>query len=283
MSEQTTARSLTDETVRHRPPRPERSGEAVGSRTLASRLAREIEQEIVRRGWPVGEGLGSESALMERYQVGRSVLREAVRILESRWVAKPRPGPGGGLVVTAPDPDGVRDVTRIFLDFAQVRPAHLYQAWMALEVVAVRELAASIDTEGIERLRAALHAEQSLALIGGHPGHAGRAVSRAARGDSGPRSPAGLHVEIVRLAGNPAIELFVRVLIDLALCHGQAMDDLTGCGDHAMHAEIVEAVISGDAAVAQHHVRRCIQRLADAALGRGDRVGQPDESFTPAT
>jgi DNA-binding FadR family transcriptional regulator len=221
---------------------------------------------------------------MERYQVGRSVLREAVRILESRWVAKPRPGPGGGLVVTAPDPDGVRDVTRIFLDFAQVRPAHLYQAWMALEVVAVRELASSIDTNGIERLRAALAAERSLALAGGHPE---RPVSRAARGvavaDNATRSPAGLHVEIVRLAGNPAIELFVRVLIDLALCHGQEMEELTGCGDNATHTEIVEAVISGDAAVAQHHVRRCIQRLADAAICRGDGVGQRGKSVRSAT
>jgi DNA-binding GntR family transcriptional regulator len=69
----------------------------------------------------------------------------------------------------------------------------------------------------------------------------------------------------------------------LALCHGQAMEELAGCGEHATHSEIVEAVISGDAAVAQHHVRRCIQRLADAAHSRGDGVGQAGESFTAAT
>ncbi len=239
-----------------------RPGEAVGDRTLASRLAREIEQEIIRRGWPVGEGLGSESALMEQYQVGRSVLREAVRILESRWVAKPRPGPGGGLVVTAPDPDGVRDVTRVFLDFARVRPEHLYQAWMALEVVAVRELAVSIDAEGIDRLRATLRAEQA-----GPPVTTPVGGRRSAVG--GPR-PAGLHAEIVRMAGNPAIDLFVRVLIDLARSHGNAADAVAGCRDPATHAQIVEAIIAGDAAVAQHHVRRCIQQLADDSAADGD-------------
>jgi DNA-binding FadR family transcriptional regulator len=230
---------------------PARAGQATraaGNRTLASRLAREIEQEIIRRGWPIGEGLGSESDLMARYGVGRSVLREAVRLLESRWVAKPRPGPGGGLVVTAPDPDGVRDVTRVFLDFAKVRPAHMYEAWTALEVVAVRELAASIDTDGITRLRETLRAE----------------LDPPGAGSAAPLPPANLHVEIVRLAGNPAIELFVRVLVDLTLTRERAFGVGRGCGDHVAHAQLVEALISGDAAVAQHHVRRCIQRLADA-------------------
>ncbi|MGF7239210.1 MAG: FadR/GntR family transcriptional regulator, partial [Frankia sp.] len=249
--------ALPRDTARAPGRRAGKAGEPVGNRTLASRLAREIEQEIIRRGWPVGEGLGSESALMEQYRVGRSVLREAVRILESRWVAKPRPGPGGGLVVTAPDPDGVRDVTRVFLDFARVRPEHLYQAWMALEVVAVRELAGSIDAKGIDGLRATLLAERA---EHGDPTITIPAPGRRAAATE-PRTP-GLHVEIVRMAGNPAIELFVRVLIDLARSHGDAADALGGCRDHATHTQIVEAIIAGDAAVAQHHVRRCIQRLA---------------------
>jgi DNA-binding FadR family transcriptional regulator len=217
-----------------------------GSRTLAMRLAHAIEQEIIGRGWPVGEGLGSEAQLMERYQVGRSVLREAVRILESRWVARPRPGPGGGLVVTAPDPDGVRDATRVFLDFARVRPDHLLETWLALETVAVAELAATIDAAGIRQLQKILHGE--------------------GQSDSAARSPgAAFHMEIARLAGNPAIELFIHVLIDLV--HPMQPDDATRENlrwEDPAHREIVDAIIVGEAALAQHHMRSCVQRHARA-------------------
>ncbi|WP_156736555.1 GntR family transcriptional regulator, partial [Mycobacterium sp. E3298] len=48
---------------------------------LASGIARDLEAEIVRRGWAIGESLGSEHALQERFGVSRSVLREAVRLV----------------------------------------------------------------------------------------------------------------------------------------------------------------------------------------------------------
>ncbi|MGV7767469.1 GntR family transcriptional regulator, partial [Mycobacterium kansasii] len=48
----------------------------------AAKIARRIEEDIVRRGWAVGESLGSEAALQQRYGVSRSVLREAVRLVE---------------------------------------------------------------------------------------------------------------------------------------------------------------------------------------------------------
>jgi len=42
----------------------------------ASQIARRIEADIIRRGWPIGQSLGSEQALQRRYRVSRSVLRE---------------------------------------------------------------------------------------------------------------------------------------------------------------------------------------------------------------
>src|SRR3954451_5369104 len=65
-------------------------------------LARRIEEEIVAARWPVGAVLGTETELAVRYGVGRSVLRETARVLESHGVARRRPGPGGGLIVTRP-------------------------------------------------------------------------------------------------------------------------------------------------------------------------------------
>ncbi|WP_242424173.1 FadR/GntR family transcriptional regulator [Frankia sp. EI5c] len=245
---------------------PQEFTSRLGQRTLASRLARTIELEIIRRGWPVGEGLGSEAQLMERYQVGRSVLREAVRLLESRWVARPRPGPGGGLVVTAPDHDGVRDVARVYLDFARARPEHLCETWSALEAVAVRRLSEQIDTAGLARLRGALEPTAPGARAAGT-----RARTRAAGSRTGPISATSageasvlLHLEIARLAGNPAAELFIRVLADLAQPHEEG-DRLGQWWQHPLHAEIVDAITRGEGALAEHLARSCIRRHVEEA------------------
>ena len=69
----------------------------------ASMIARQIEAEIVRRGWAIGESLGSEQALQQRFCVSRSVLREAVRLVEHHQVARMRRGPNGGLLICEPD------------------------------------------------------------------------------------------------------------------------------------------------------------------------------------
>jgi DNA-binding FadR family transcriptional regulator len=225
--------------------RPRVAG-ALRERTLASRLARAIEQEIMRRGWPVGEGLGSEAQLMERYQVGRSVFREAVRILESRWVARPRPGPGGGLVVTAPDHEAVRDITRVYLDFVGSKPEHVVAAWSTMEAAAVRDLARSIDAAGVKRLRDVLDQDRQ-------PGR------RPSAGH------AAFHLEIVRLAGNPVVELFIRVLADLVHPPADHTDPCVGCRQCPAHGEIVDAIADGEVTLAQHRVRACIQRHAEVA------------------
>lgn len=46
----------------------------------------------------MGQSLGPEAELLDRYQVSRAVFREAVRILEHQQIARTRRGPGGGLV-----------------------------------------------------------------------------------------------------------------------------------------------------------------------------------------
>ena len=55
--------------------------DATGTGKLASQVARGIEADVVRQGWPVGRSLGSEMELRERFGVSRSVLREAVRLV----------------------------------------------------------------------------------------------------------------------------------------------------------------------------------------------------------
>ena len=214
-------------------------------RTRAAQVAQEIEAEIMRRGWPVGEAIGSEAQLIERFGVGRPVLREAFRILESRWVAKPRPGPGGGLLVTAPQPSMVRDVTRLFMDYEGFSQQDLYAVWETLEVAAVEQLARQIDDDAIEQLRSFIRAEEQI--------------------DDLRDQPSTVHTEIARLVGNPFIELFLYVLSDLSRHHGVPTTAEQRAWLHRKHVELVEAIIAGDVLTAQRVVRRLLGSLAKVA------------------
>src|SRR5438105_3515927 len=71
----------------------------------ATELARRIEDDIASLGLTPGGALGSLRELAERYRVGRSVVREAIGLLERRGLGRMRPGPCGGFILARPRPE----------------------------------------------------------------------------------------------------------------------------------------------------------------------------------
>lgn len=63
-------------------------------------LAQLIVDEIVAEGFGEGDRLAPEAVMCERYGVGRSTIREALRVLETQGVVHIKTGPGGGPVVS---------------------------------------------------------------------------------------------------------------------------------------------------------------------------------------
>jgi DNA-binding FadR family transcriptional regulator len=238
---------------------PAGSGSSDGrpSHRLAESISSQIEKDVIDLNWPVGQVMGSERELIERYGVSRAVFREAVRIVEHHQVARMRRGPGGGLVVTDPDPGVVRNAARLYLRHAQVRRNHLLEARAALELAAVASATEGLTETGIRELSEAVQAEEDLLAQGVGLGHARN-----------------LHAMIARLTGNPAIELFVEVLaqLDEDIVHEDwesraelptEYDSSLLAQSHQAHKAIVEAMIAGDSALAQHRMRRHLRAIAD--------------------
>ncbi|MGW0664846.1 FadR/GntR family transcriptional regulator [Streptodolium elevatio] len=222
---------------------------------LAETVAAMIEKDILEAGWRTGSVLGSERDLIERYGVSRAVFREAVRLVEHHQMARMRRGPGGGLVVTEPDPGIVRDAARVYLRHAAVNRRQMFEARMALELAGVTAATEKLTEAGIARLTEPLDTERELIERGVTLGHARN-----------------LHSVIAELAGNPAITLFVEVLTQLDqdmvqqtwASGGQPDEEQhdSAVRSHEAHRAIVEAIVAGDAPLAQHRMRRHLQAIA---------------------
>lgn len=249
------------------PPEPEvaaAGGAGVGK--LASQVARRIEADVLRRGWPVGESLGSESDLRERNGVSRSILREAVRLVEHHQVARMRRGPGGGLFVTAPDAGPAARAMVIYLEYIGTSVADLVHARSLLEPLAVALAADRISEEGIDRLRRALEGERN------RPDD-----------DRGRWSHDPLHVLLGELSGNPVLQLFIDVLTRLTNRYAHtsrrvSKAEIRQAADNALCRDtaIVEAVIVGDSGRASTSMSAYLDEVA--AWLEAHRVRRPPRS-----
>src|SRR6201996_3360467 len=133
----------------------------------AAKVADQIVKDVSAGGWPVGQILGSEAELLDRYQVSRAVFREAVRLVEHQQVARTRRGPGGGLVVSEPPVDAVIDAVVLYLYGAEARLDELFEARLVLEDIATGLAPARLEEQDLATLR--VFAEGAQPLPPAHP------------------------------------------------------------------------------------------------------------------
>lgn len=220
------------------------------SAKLGEMVATRIEREIMKAGWPVGRVIGSESELLEKYQVSRAVFREAVRLLEHHGTAVMRRGPGGGLVVRRPDAHAVIRSVALYLDSKQISADQLFEARTAIELIAVQLAAERIDEEGVFRLRNVLAAERAAVEASGEPG-----------------STEDIHSVLAQLSKNPAIQLFTQTLNQLELELFRSVDEsfMPKYRTEFLneHQDIAEAVIMGDVGLARLRMRKHLNNVAE--------------------
>jgi DNA-binding FadR family transcriptional regulator len=217
-----------------------------GGSKRGERVARDIFVAVAEDGWPVGELLGSEADLMDRYGVSRAVLREAVRVLEHHQVARMRRGPGGGLFVAQPGVDSATGALALLLERRGIGPNDLFELRTAVELVIVDLAVKRLTDERADALRAAVELEQRApdeeVSVVGHD----------------------LHAELAGMVDNPVFELLSLVLVRLTRMHqgvapGQSRPRR---GDvHKAHDAIVDAIVDHDVDLARHRMRRHLRAM----------------------
>ena len=224
---------------------------AVDGARVAQSLVSKLTEEIRAAKWVEGTNLGSEADLIQRFGVGRNVLREATRILEQQGIAKMRMGRGGGLVITSPAATSTAHAFEMYLASRNVSGAHVLEAKREVELTCVRLAARRTNQVWATRLREAVASERET------PGEQVREI------DSN-----NVHIVIAEMTGNPALTLFIEALTHLSANYvPQRNAELNAEMTYAAHASIAEAVARGDEEAAVREMAAHLDHVEAEILG----------------
>ncbi|GAB7007512.1 FadR/GntR family transcriptional regulator [Nocardioides sp. AN3] len=186
-------------------------------------VARDLTNQIVVEDLPEGTKLANEREMLETYQVGRSTLREALRLLESRGVLTIRSGRDGGPIVRRPRASDLGEALTLLMQFERVPFSEVFTARQALEPRVTRLAAEGIDDETL----AALHDSNDKMAAHLDDRHLFREENRR------------FHELVASAAQSPVLEMFCAALESVAggMAFGQVAAEFT----HEQRATVLEA------------------------------------------
>ncbi|WP_375492608.1 FadR/GntR family transcriptional regulator [uncultured Jatrophihabitans sp.] len=190
---------------------------------VADAVAAQLEELISAGKYAVGERLPAERTLAEQFGVGRSSMREALRIVESAGLVRTDHGIGVFVVRTARD-GGLASL--MLLDDVTVED--LFQVRQALERDAAAHAARRRNDEALAGLR------KLITQMG----------RRDVTNSDFVQMDAQLHLAIAAATGNPLFPRLMHQLEPLFLTYSHRVIEMPGRrrNAHAGHKEIVDAI-----------------------------------------
>jgi DNA-binding FadR family transcriptional regulator len=195
-------------------------------------VARELADHIITAELADGTVLPPEREMMEALGVGRTTLREALRLLESRGALTIKAGPRGGPVVRQPAPSDLGQALTMILQFETATANDLMTARVSLEPAVARAAAQGITPEQVAELRAANEAM----------------LDAIEDEDDFVEANRRFHEILARASGNVVLEMFTRSLMTIAdgRAVGTSYSPKARAGVHAAHEQVIATVAAGD-------------------------------------
>jgi GntR family transcriptional repressor for pyruvate dehydrogenase complex len=222
---------------------------------VAQRLLEDIESGAL----PSGALVPGEIDLAESLQVGRSSVREALRVLESRGLIGRA---GGNRFKVADQANPISTSLSILYDLHRIDIVELFELRAVVEIEAAGLAAGSRTPGDLQAIGAALGSMRWGSLT----------TEELYAADTL------FHVAIAEAAGNRAIARLVEALRQIvhSALHGPlftrtAVDDYSNATLDE-HAAIVEAIAAENAAAAREMMRRHLRRVSDQSLSLLERT-----------
>jgi GntR family transcriptional repressor for pyruvate dehydrogenase complex len=122
------------------------------SNKVSDYVALDIVRDIVSRNLKPGDKLPPEPELLRQYQVSRSTLREAMRVLEVQGLVHSRPGPGGGTVVGKVEVSSLARTLTLHMHLLGTTYDELLASYVLAESMTAELAAVNPDRELVQRL-----------------------------------------------------------------------------------------------------------------------------------
>lgn len=222
------------------------------SKLLAEQVQEQIYQYILSTPLSVGEKLPNEFKLAERFAVGRSTIREAVKLLTSKGILEVRRGSGTyvrSLSSIASDPLGLRTMTdkmAVAMDLVNLR--------MILEPGIAEMAALNAKPSDLEKL-------QMLC---------GKIERKIERGENYSEDDIAFHTCVAECSGNKVVEQLIPIIDTAVLMFVNVTHKMLTQETVLTHRAVYEAIsrhdpIGARSAMMMHMTfnRNMIQKLAE--------------------
>ena len=238
---------------------------------IAETIARRLVHDVIERELRAGEALDGEQAMLERYDVSRESLREALRLLEVQGLITIRRGPGGGSFVGTVDPANLGRTSSLYFHMAGATYGELFDAYAFADATLAARAAKHRDANRRRSVMAP--------YIEPH--------DRDSDIEHYIARHAGFHTAVASLAANRVMQITLHslgLLVGRHYVHQMdaghiTVEQVQGPGDFvaADHVEIGRAIAAGNHRRAfdlmSSHVERIVERLEADRLDR-NAVGE---------
>jgi GntR family transcriptional repressor for pyruvate dehydrogenase complex len=226
---------------------------------VSDSVAAELNRLIERGDYAPGDKLPPERILADRFGVGRSSMREALRLVEASGLLRIEHGVGV-FVVSNTRPSPTLSQLLVFDDFTV---PDLFEVRLSIEGYASGVAAKRITPAEAEELRAILT----------------KAEDPEISDDAFVRLDVDLHKTIVKATKNRILSQIFDSIEPLLLAYSHRVIQLPGRRESAQcgHREIVEAVLAGRGRDARNAAVRHIRHVERQIVGRLGRATEADQ------
>jgi Transcriptional regulators len=226
------------------------------SMSVASVLARRLQDAIDNGEFLIGTSLPSERELMMTYNVSRASVREALRVLSARGLIKVKRGRTGGSFISSPTESSLVQSLNQFIKGQDIRFIDLVFAREAIEPMAAYQAALTRTEEQLEDLRIqCVECERTIGNV-----------------EEFVQSNLNWHQSVVEASGNPLFVAFLKSIsgplhtaTNLEVFDFRLRKAVVG-----VHWQIFDAIRQGDAEAARRRMTRHLtaygEKLSDADL-----------------
>ncbi len=229
-----------------------RAFDTIDRRRYSEQVIQMVVAEIMKDNLAIGDKLPGEKELTEQFSVSRTVVREALRVLEESGLVEIRKGPKGGAFITRNFHKPVSSSLKNLIAHGRVTIDHLFDVRALIEPQIAADAAMRARPEDLEPLKAliadSLSCPDDVALL--------------------KANNIRFHLLLARAAGNPVLSILMESVIELVQEFSQGFSSLRAGREHLrVHRELLALIEERRADEARQLIAEDISRVRAALKG----------------